>query len=553
MGLLTEIGLNNGQSVKVKPNGIIVFVGPNNAGKSQGLRDIYSLLEKGKNPTKVISSLRFDKPSDEELESSFQKHCKIVDNGDHKKYQSYNFNYNTYELGVFSRDSALGSARSFLASYLSTEGRLQLANPPQQITRKDVRSHPIHYAAFEQDYRKRLSSYFERAFGQKLLPNTQYGRLVPLCIGDHVVLDGEYSDEQERLEAYAQILESYPQVQNQGDGIRSFTGIVLNLMLENYKLFLLDEPESFLHPPQAKIIGEIIGEMTDRGKQVVISTHSKDVLRGLIEVCADRVTIVRITRDNDTNAFSILDNAAVKAIWADPLLRYSDIMDSMFHESVVLCESDSDCKMYSIVFEYVKGEAGQFSQTQFIHCGGKARMADVSKALKTLGIKCLVIPDFDVFNDLSILRKIVESCGGEWREIEDKCKILYSRVVQNENIHISRCSVLGVLGLSNEQYLSKEEIQEVKRLLTPDSPWSPIKKSGASALPRGDVSKAYEDISAYLKNLGIYVVPVGELESFITSVGGHGPRWVNSVLENYPDLASDSYQEIQNFIREWGL
>lgn len=91
MGLLTEIGLNNGQSVKVKPNGIIVFVGPNNAGKSQGLRDIYSLLEKEKNPTKVISSLRFDKPSDEELESSFQKHCKIVDNGDHKKYQSYNF------------------------------------------------------------------------------------------------------------------------------------------------------------------------------------------------------------------------------------------------------------------------------------------------------------------------------------------------------------------------------------------------------------------------------------------------------------------------------
>ena len=60
-------------------------------------------------------------------------------------------------------------------------------------------------------------------------------------------------------------------------------------------------------------------------------------------------------------------------------------MDSMFHESVVLCESDSDCKMYSIVFEYVKGESGSFLQTQFIHCGGKARMADVSKALKNVG------------------------------------------------------------------------------------------------------------------------------------------------------------------------
>lgn len=553
MGLLKEIGLNDGQSIEVKPNGIIVFVGPNNAGKSQSLKDIYSLLEKEENPTTVISSLCFDKPSKEDLESSLWKHCKTINNGDYKTFQSFNFNYNTYSLESYSREKALGPARSFFVSYLSTEGRLQSANSPQQITREDAKSHPIHYAAFEQDYRKRLSSYFERAFGQHLLPNTQYGQLVPLCIGDPVILDGEYGDEQERLEAYARILESYPQVQNQGDGIRSFTGIVLNLMLENYELFLLDEPESFLHPPQAKIIGEIIGEMTNGGKQVVVSTHSKDVLQGLIEVCAERVTIVRITRNNNANAFSILENATVKTIWADPLLKYSDIMESIFHESVVLCESDSDCKMYSIVFEHEKGEVGQFSQTQFIHCGGKARMADVSSALKALGMKYLVIPDLDVFNDLTILRRIVESCDGKWHEIKNECDILQSRVVQNENARISRRSIVEALSCSDEQYLNKEEIKEVKRLMTPDSPWAPIKKSGVSALPRGDASKAYETISSYLKSIGIYVVPVGELESFIPTVGGHGPKWVNKVLEEYPDLTSDSYREIKDFVRGWDL
>ena len=36
---------------------------------------------------------------------------------------------------------------------------------------------------------------------------------------------------------------------------------------------------------------------------------------------------------------------------------------------------------------------------------------------------------------------------------------------------------------------------------------------------------------------GRFVVPVGELESFVRSVGGHGPKWVSEVLKK--DLAND--------------
>ena len=178
-------------------------------------------------------------------------------------------------------------------------------------------------------------------------------------MGEPVTLEGEYEDEQTRQEAYSDILRTYKQVQNQGDGIKSFTGILLYLMLNYYHTYLIDELESFLHPPQARIMGQIIGEALSQEQQAFISTHSEDIIKGLIETCSDRIKIVRITRDGDTNNFSILEHEQFAAVWNDPLLRYSNIMSSLFHKTVVLCESDSDCRSYSIVESHLKHNIGK--------------------------------------------------------------------------------------------------------------------------------------------------------------------------------------------------
>lgn len=156
------------------------------------------------------------------------------------------------------------------------------------------------------------------------------------------------------MENYADILEQYPQIHNQGDGIRSFTGILLNLIIEHHKIFLIDEPESFLHPPQARIMGHTIGSLLSDKQQAFISTHSPEILKGLLETCPNRIKIVRITRNDNTNHFSILNNDEFNLLWKDPLLRHSEIMSSIFHKNVVLCESDSDCRLYSIIDSYIK-------------------------------------------------------------------------------------------------------------------------------------------------------------------------------------------------------
>jgi len=97
------------------------------------------------------------------------------------------------------------------------------------------------------------------------------------------------------------------------------------------------------------------------------------------------------------------------------------------------------------------------------------------------------------------------------------------------------------------------EIKKINELLKKTTEWSSLKKSGTAAIPSGDSRKAYDIIEKNLKNKGIFIVPVGEIEQFVPVIGGHGPAWVNEVLIKYPDLASSEYDEIKKFVESWGL
>jgi len=46
---------------------------------------------------------------------------------------------------------------------------------------------------------------------------------------------------------------SVPLVGDQGDGVRSFVGLLLDTMV-SMPIVLIDEPEVFLHPPHARLL-----------------------------------------------------------------------------------------------------------------------------------------------------------------------------------------------------------------------------------------------------------------------------------------------------------
>lgn len=457
---------------------------------------------------------------------------------------------------MYERQNGFGKFRDLFVANLDTSARLTICKPPQNIRRDAPKGHPIQYAAFDGKYRKWLSDSFKKAFNVEITPNTQYGSEIPLCMGTPVQLEGEYADEQSRQEEYAKKLETYKQVQNQGDGIKSFTGILLYLMLDYYRTYLIDEPESFLHPPQAKIMGQIIGQTLSPQQQAFISTHSEEIIKGLLDVCPNRIKIVRITREEDVNKFSILENRDFKQVWQDPLLKYSNIMASLFHKSVVLCESDSDCRMYSIIESHIKRKQQKYSETLFIHCGGKHRMARIITALRSLDVKVKLIADIDVLNDETVFRGIVESFGMDYATIQTA----YGNIVSNlhsakekVNRNYAKTAINQILDGSEATDLSKDEITEINGVVSTVSKWKVIKSAGSSAIPSGNATESFRRLDRQLKDNGMFVVPVGELECFIKEVGGHGPEWTNNVLEKYPDLDNEVYKGITEFVGEMNL
>ena len=73
-------------------------------------------------------------------------------------------------------------------------------------------------------------------------------------------------------------------------------------------------------------------------------------------------------------------------------------------------------------------------------------------------------------------------------------------------------------------------------------PWDAIKIAGEAAIPPGQATQQFNELVSLCKSMGLWIVPVGELEGFCKSVGGRGPTWVQRVMENR-DLSTDAELE----------
>lgn len=201
-GYISRITFNNGESLDISRDDIVIFVGPNNAGKSQSLKDIYTLSEQ-KMPTTVISDINITK-NNLPISATLEKLSEGEHRGGFTTYIVLNHRMHIYNSTdkSFLSEQYYGEYRALFVANLDTAARLTICNPPDSIPRNASKQHPIHYAAFDGKYRKWLSDSFKKAFGIEVTPNTQYGSQIPLCIGEPVQLTGQYKDEQDRQEAY---------------------------------------------------------------------------------------------------------------------------------------------------------------------------------------------------------------------------------------------------------------------------------------------------------------------------------------------------------------
>lgn len=193
----------------------------------------------------------------------------------------------------------------------------------------------------------------------------------------------------------------YP-LSNQGSGLqRAFlwsalealadTGIKINKKVlgdEEPRILLIEEPESFLHPPAIRAAREALYKIAELPNwQVMITTHSPI----FIDVSKPHTTIVRVEKRQDaaTKIFST-DKADFETGERERLQMirncHPTINEFFFAEKVILVEGDTE----QVVFSELKKDG-----VAIVNCRGKANIPMFQKILNHFGIGYMVVHDLD--------------------------------------------------------------------------------------------------------------------------------------------------------------
>lgn len=543
--VIESITFSDGNRVEFPSSGVTLLVGPNNSGKSQTLRDIKGLARDFRNYRgRALKEVRAVMSIDDFDEWVDRRFPEIYENGTALRDVPGWARVPADQVrGQLNPSNGLGVLSDAFIVLADGQSRLSAGDSQPSIdSTVNVPNHPVQKCYYDSDLEDLISSAAAKAFGSKIVTDRFSGPTVTLRLGtERPVLN---STDGRPNKTYLDALKSMPKLEDQGDGVRSYVGLLLHIIAGDHDVMLVDEPEAFLHPPQARLLGRAIADQA-RGKQAFIATHSADFLQGVM-TSSSSTTIIRITRsnlDHPINHPAVLDGEAIKTLWSDPLLRHSNILDGLFHDAVILCEADTDCRYYSAVLEFVQTEqAAQADGTinrapdlLFTHCGGKDRMPMVAKALGSAQVPVVVVADFDILRDRAKLKKLVESKGGVFESIEREWRIVSAHLdskVDRLNKSSLRDALTAAIDEIESEHVDRDTANRLKSHLKPNDGWSRAKEAGLASLGGGDPTNACLELMESLANMGVLVVPVGELEGFEGRAGGHGAAWVANVFEN---------------------
>jgi len=568
---LSSVTLSSDDEIAFKQNGMTLIVGPNNSGKSSFLREIFQTLQIGSEPSKksrkIISQIKFIQEGDQILIQQFL-------NSNTKQFNDPNgltflrtLNVNVQENTAIARwqnlDNGLHETTSLYCTFVDTMSRLSITNPPQTLdVLSDIPQHPIHVLYEDDSVENQLSEYIQLAFGENLILNRGAGSIIPLHFGK---APEKKSGEDRVSKGYLKELADIPKIHEQGDGIKSFIGCLLQTIIMKKFITLLDEPEAFLHPPQAKLLGLLLAR-EHPNNQLIVSTHSGDIVRGILETDISNLTIVRITRKGNKNYASKLAAEDIQKLWADPILKFSNILDGLFHEGIIVCEADADCRFYSAMMDTLyernikekdaeeakSNNAKKKPDILFTSCGGKDRIPTIVRALIKIKLPTRVVVDFDLLSDEAKTKELYESLGGQWSEVKtDYTKV--KSAIDNSPKPLNITDVITNLKeilceIEEKKSIDKIHRKKIKEIIKESSAWWNAKKSGISIVPSGEARVAINSLISKFKEVGLWLVPCGELESFDKTISGKkSMRWVAKVLEKNIS-STDDLKEAREFV-----
>lgn len=522
-------------------SGLTLIVGPNSSGKSQLLRDLYSRLCGEPRALVVALEVGVNKPDDFKsfiscLESEGYVETFLDDNNQTHLRPRTIFSGTGQPVPPLQSTQAEGLYRSFdqtpqlnqrrlhaflnhfgrmLVTGLFLDRRLNVLNSIGLINfEQQPPQHDLHVLHTNDAARQELLREISQSFGRAVWTDMSSGNL--LCLR---VCDGALPSAEDRHSVVK--MSKFRTIEAEGDGLKSYIAICIALLLGRRPVCIIDEPEMCLHPPQAYNLGRFIGRHgSSKDAATFVATHSSQILRGVVQ-SNRQVEIIRLTRRDDV--FSAHRLAADELVTAlnKPTLRAESVLDGIFSELVVVLEADSDRLVYHTAWETLSNEVRL--DVHFAAVGGTGGIADICKLYRTLNIPVAIIADLDLAVDLDKLRRILSSLvsAAEAEPIIEK-----ARVVGEE---IRKCPptidpsdfkqrLIEINGLATTWENNDDiKIRQELRKLSQELDRMRRLKTGGIFQTSGIISGQLEALVSSLRAVGLFLVPVGELEGWLAS------------------------------------
>lgn len=548
---VTELTFSGGETINLGDADVVVLVGANNCGKTKTMQEIGGRLKdwdrkwvsvKGLNkelkgsPDDIVSWLRSLYPM------SSGERIGIVE---------------TDSIDYLFAESSLHKMKTIhvkaaLVSTLNAGDRLSISRKVEMVDIfRTLAQHPIHHLQRNHNLSKQVSKILKDELNIHLvIPMKMHGdvQLLTSDTEDISTSDDWFTDD------YHNWLSELSSLENEGHGIQAFTGCLIKIVINDSKILLIDEPELFLHPPQAKRLGRFIAESANANdQQIIMATHSAEIIQGVLEG-TNKTAIIRINRDGNENHAFPLHGEDIKDLWQKPILRSSGAIRGLFHEGVIVCEGDSDIRFYESLMQRLdKTIFENPADFYFVHGGGKGQLATLATSYRSLHIPTVAIADFDIFRRKGELINTIEALGGDFSELEKLYNSVSSSLTRAGSIR-SKGEVLDEIGvlineLRDEAKITGQHKEALNKLLSDGRDWSRAKELGFNALRGGKYQECLE-LLGKLRAIGLFIVPTGALETWgDNSMSPDKKQWILEAL-GIIDSDINSFSEATAFMEQ---
>ena len=223
------------------------------------------------------------------------------------------------------------------------------------------------------------------------------------------------------------------------------------------------------------------------------------------------------------------------------------MLEGLFHKGVVICEADADRSVYQLVASVCHQSNGEIL---FIHAHNKQTLAVVSAALQQARIPCAVVADIDILNGKNDLEKVYKALTH--LDISDKLESMRSsldKFIEGRSEDIIFEEMKAAVATFSKQLENGEHSLEgaksaLKRIRKDAGKWSAIKKNGITVFDAEHLPIA-QQLFKELRDVGIFIVPVGELEGWM-DLGVNKSKWTVSALAEIQEGRTP--EELKEFV-----